>query len=527
MKKIFTLMFAAAMTMAASATDYTGKLSVSLFGEPVEAGETTISIDEAEDGTSTLTLKNFTFSGMPIGTITLDGVQNTACGSIDLMKGAKTITIAEGDDASVESWMGPGLGQLPILFEGKVAKNKLDAVILIDVNKSGLGVIKVQFGDHPEEIGQIPNSGFERFHTASYKVITTSTSDEPDAWHSFMSCTGSMKAAVAGTTHTYISDDVRPGSTGTSSVKVVSSVVLGQSANGTITTGQLNAGSTSAADTKNNAFLNLENTSTDAAGDPFYAALTTYPDSIAVWVKFHKGASKDYCATMSAVITDGTYYQDPENQTYTNVMAKANCSSIAGTDEWQRVVVPFDYASYLDNKVIGNNKAILVTLSTCSTPGGGSTNKNDVDALYVDDASLIYNSELSELTYNGKSVSGFDPKTYAYTLEGDGPFDLDLLDFNCESMADESMVSTTYTDEENAHTTVYVTSIADDLQSWTTYAIDYTNRIAAGIGDAKVSADKTPVALYDLSGRSVTNTSANGVYVVRTADGKAYKMIKK
>lgn len=520
MKKIFTLMFAAAMTMAASATDYTGKLSVSLGGEPMDAGETTISIDQSAEGTSTLTLKNFSFSGMPIGTITLSGVQNEECGTVTYMGGSQRITIAKGDDASVEDWMGPALGELPVLFIGKAAKNKLDAVILIDVNASGLGVIKVQFGDHPEEVGQIANSGFERFHTAKYML---KSSQEPDAWHSFMSCTGTLKAAVAGTVHTYTSDDVRPGSTGTSSVKVVSSVVMGQSANGTITTGQLNAGSTTASNSANNAFLNLDNTSTDAAGDPFYAALAAAPDSIAVWVKFHKGSTKSYYATMSAVITDGTYYQDPENKTYTNVAAKANNSTIEATDEWQRVVVPFDYASYDDNGVVG--KAILVTLSTCSKPGGGSTG-SDPDALYVDDASLIYNSALSSLSYNGKSLNGFAPDNYAYTLEGDGAFDPDLIDAVCDAAGDAGYIVTA-TEEENAHTTVYVTNYAGDLQSWHTYAIDYTNRTAAGIDDAKATANKTAVGFYDLSGRRVAGTSANGIYVVRTADGKAYKMIKK
>lgn len=140
MKKIFTLMFAAAMTMVASATDYTGKLSVLLGGDPTDAGETTISIDQNADGTNTLTLKNFSFAGMPIGTITLGGVASDACGTITYMGGQQRITIAKGDDASVEDWMGPSLGELPVFFMGKTAKEKLDAVILIDLNASGLGI---------------------------------------------------------------------------------------------------------------------------------------------------------------------------------------------------------------------------------------------------------------------------------------------------------------------------------------------------------------------------------------------------
>ena len=139
-----------------------------------------------------------------------------------------------------------------------------------------------------------------------------------------MSSTGSLARKVSKATHTYINDvldddnNVRPGSTGTKSLKVVSTIVdfFNIPANGTVTTGRLQAGSPIAADPSNCSFMDLSKTDVDAIGDPFEARLNGQPDALKVWVKFKQGplAKKNRAyvyATVSAVITAGTYYQDP------------------------------------------------------------------------------------------------------------------------------------------------------------------------------------------------------------------------
>ena len=50
-----------------------------------------------------------------------------------------------------------------------------------------------------------------------------------------------------------------------------SSVLLGIIANGTVTTGRINAGSPVAADAKNNSYSDITMTDVDANGDPFYS----------------------------------------------------------------------------------------------------------------------------------------------------------------------------------------------------------------------------------------------------------------
>ena len=103
-------------------------------------------------------------------------------------------------------------------------------------------------------------------------------------------------------------------------------------------------------------------------------------------MKFISNDSDNPYATISAIITDGTYYQDPENKDYTNVYAKAKNAEIASNGgKWQRIVVPF---TIQDNSI--TPKGILVTISTNAKPGKG--NENDV--LYVDDLELIYTMQV-------------------------------------------------------------------------------------------------------------------------------------
>ena len=219
----------------------------------------------------------------------------------------------------------------------------------------------------------IQNGGFEDWGVD--KDAPASQAVEPRYWHSFSSASGAF-ALLAGS-HCFKSTDAHSGNY---SVKLQATSVLGQIANGTITTGRLNAGAMVAASPDNHSEVDLSKTETDRNGDPYYQALEARPDSIAFWVKFSTGKAGTL-ANMSAYITDGTYYQAPEDKTYNNKVGWAEYPSIAACSEWKRISVPFTYA---DNGL--EPKAIMLTFSTCATPGGG---KGD-EVLLVDDVELIY-----------------------------------------------------------------------------------------------------------------------------------------
>ena len=230
----------------------------------------------------------------------------------------------------------------------------------------------------------ILNGGFEDW--GKYKDAAASEVAEPRYWHSFSSAYGNLKESAGD--HCYKSTDAHSGEYSAMIVatKVEFFGVVFAIANGTMTTGRLKAGAAVANHPDNHSELDMSSTEKDDNGDPFYQVLEARPDSIVFWVKFSTGKAGTK-ANMSAYITDGTYYQAPEDKVYNNKVGWAENPNIAACTEWTRISVPFTYA---DNNL--EPKAIMLTFSTCATPGGG----NGDEVLLVDDVELIYKSANEE-----------------------------------------------------------------------------------------------------------------------------------
>lgn len=538
MKKIFTLMMLAASTAGAMATDYSDQLVVVMNGEEIANKQSTISVEQNEDKTYKLSINNFVLTpGMNVGNIVVDNVKGVDGNGATYLATNQTIQITPGDLEGVgeKDWMGPGLGDVPVEVKAEVRGDKLTANI----------DISMQMGDSPLTINvnfgsgyQIKNSGFEAFHKANLyaadgETVTTS-SDEPNNWHSFMSCTGDLASYVNSLPHTFISDSIRPGSTGEKSVLVTSSgvqlapgFVLPIAANGTLTTGQLQAGNMDAANPLNNAFLDLSRDTVDGNGDPFYSILNARPDSVVVWVKFKQGKvdEKNPYATLSAVITDGTYYQDPEDKEYYNIVAKAQDKKIATNGyAWQRLSIPFDYETYAANGV--EAKAILVTISTNATPSGGST----TDSLYVDDFELIYNSTVTGINVKGKAVEGFDAATSEYVvgISGDNAdITADDIEVLTDAKGAKVFVDIADLDEAGEGSWATITVLSADLKNSSTYTVKtFTEDYLTGV--TNVATDSNEVeAIYNLNGQRVYTPAKGQVYITKYANGKTVKTVKK
>ena len=495
MKRIFTLIAAVMTALASMATDYTDKLQVLVNGKWATQ-EATINLIEEEDGTTTLMLNNFCFDDgtgpKPIGNIVLknvaDAIAPTAGEKAYAFNGK--INIEPGTMEDVDTWVGPLLGEVLVELRASLKGSNLYAVI--DINTLGQ-TLNVVFGSRNY---QIPNSGFEDFHTAG-------KADEPNHWHSFQSATGSLASMVTGNIHLTKSTDVRPGTSGETSVKLVPVSVVVAMANGTMTTGRMVAGSISAKDTENHAETDISNTDKDANGDPFYTLMDGRPDAVKVWAKT-KVKSGD--ATISAVITDGTYYQDPEDKTYNNVFSKAQ-SAINTGEQWQEIVVPF--------KEQGNNvepKAILVTISTNGTPGKGDKK----DYIIVDDLSLVYNPEAQSIKFNGKEIDGFSPTTYEYTID-------DTADPSKISVEAKGVASVTLGDDNK---TVTVITSGEDLSSTATYTIHFTKSATTLIENIdKGVAEKKVAGRYNAAGQTV-GSKQRGIIITRYSDGSVVKSVK-
>lgn len=520
MKKIFTVLMLAASSAPLLATDYTNQLVVNMNGIEIANQQAVISVEQKDNGNYILKLDNFCIgTTMPVGNIVVDDVTNMGNSDTPILITNQNINITPGtlEGVGESDWMGPLLGSVPVEVKAEIRGEELYS--LIDISMPGMA-ISVQFGNGGYQIG---NSGFENFHTAT---AGSATSDEPNNWHSFMSCTGMLAGIVSSVPHTFISDDVRPGTTGTKSVLIKSGLALGSIvANGTLTTGRLKAGGFSATSTDNNAFLDITSTEVDANGDPFYALINGKPDSLAVWVKFKQETPVEEhpYATITAVITDGSYYQEPVDKDYTDIIVgRAADTKIASNGfAWQKLVMPFDYSAYTEK----DPKAILVTISTNADPGEGT----GADSLLVDDFELIYNGTATGISVKGNAVENFAPATSDYTLSIKGIGEITAEDVAVTTNAKDAKVTVdvVHTDDGAGTSIANITVMSADLKKVSTYTVTVTDPdIADGIDNLTID-DNAIEGIYNLNGQRIKTPVSGQVYITKYADGKTVKTIMK
>lgn len=216
--------------------------------------------------------------------------------------------------------------------------------------------------------------------------------DAPDNWNSFLSATGTWSGAAADQCD--VSTDVRPGTSGTSSVRIWSAQPLGFGpiANGNLTLGQINMGSTTPTSSSNYNF-------SKTADVEFSEALTDHPDSIVFWAKFTPNGGNGNARMRAALHTANYDYRDPEDASSTAELVASAVVNYPNTNgSWVRFSVPFDYSGAA---ALANQAFILVTFTTNETPGGGDAN----DEVLIDDVELIYNPAVGIEEVNGNSIS--------------------------------------------------------------------------------------------------------------------------
>lgn len=128
-KSVTTYVF----TIVKEQTNFTDGISVKLEGSGTfPISDATIQLVKELDGSYSFQLKNFSLGqgegSLPVGTIriknlTIDGNHITA---------KQTINIENGDDATVESWMGPNLQDVPVELDATRNGDKLVANISIE-----------------------------------------------------------------------------------------------------------------------------------------------------------------------------------------------------------------------------------------------------------------------------------------------------------------------------------------------------------------------------------------------------------
>lgn len=490
--------------VTAQATDYTDTLLVQVNG--VGGGTmATVTVNE-HDGLYDLNLRNFIMEDektrLAVGNVEIIDIKPQTVDNKTILHVSRDITISEGDKEG-ESWYGPMLGSLPVEVTAVLEDNQFCALINLNLMSTLGQIIEVRFGSKLVNGSgfHIPNGGFEDWHKSS------GTYQEPNAWHSFESADGSY-ANLAG----HHIESSNKGRNGSACAKIYSTSISipffgTYIANGTMTTGRMHAGSMSADNKENNAYLDMSKSAKDGNGDPFYVSLNSRPDSLVLYVQFKQGTTNSAhpYATVSAIITDGTYYQDPEDKEYKNVVAKAKNNQIAVTNgNWERISIPFEYTT---NNV--DPKAILVTISTNADAGQGSKN----DEVLVDDLTLVYNDKLSSL-----NVEGFDPNKFEYEVE-----ELNADNLNPAANSRDAIILQT-TEETDTTKSAVITVLAADMRSSNTYKVTVKN--TSGIKQTTATTKNTSVTRYGIDGRRVNQARKGQVIIIKQADGKTVKVIQ-
>lgn len=463
MRKLSTLFCAVLMTLSAMATDYKGNLTVSINGEG-STQPATISIVE-NAGKYNLSILNFMLgegeSVLPVGNIVIENVTGAVAGNLTTLYVNKNITIQKGNVADIadDAWLGPMLGEVPVKMSSSFNTNGFLGVnIDIDMVSTLGQVIKVTF----ENVGthfQMPNSDFETW---------SDKNKAPKHWHGFESVKGSLSGTAKSDTKLVSSKNVRPGSKGLTSAVVTSTKVVFVIANGTMTNGRLAAGSMSATNSANHSETNLSSTDVDANGDPFATPMYAKPDSVKFWMRFTQAkaqASYPYAA-FNAVITDGTYYQDPEdkNSTYNKVAVAAPNQADMTVGDWRLVSCPFSYATNG-----AEAKAILLTVSTNATPGKGSYSNGVGDSVYVDDLELVYLAGIKSISFKGQALDLTTIQTTGIELAADEAVSAD--DFEVVKEGEDAKVTKLVEATADGYVAV-ITAVSADLKTQVAYEIN-------------------------------------------------------
>ena len=128
-------------------TDYSGFLTVTVNGNSADSQITTIRLIKNTDASYSFALDNFILGAgedaMPIGNILLKNLTVSEDGNS--FTANQTIQITEGDKEGVTSWLGPQLGDVPVVLSATKNGDNMTADIDIDMTNTIGQIIKVSF----------------------------------------------------------------------------------------------------------------------------------------------------------------------------------------------------------------------------------------------------------------------------------------------------------------------------------------------------------------------------------------------
>lgn len=236
---------------------------------------------------------------------------------------------------------------------------------------------------------QITNGDFEAWENVG------ASNEEPTSWNS--NKTGSSTAQLGSQT-CYRETSGPHGGTYCVRVETKSVPIIGTVVNGNVTTGVVNAPTT----TKSDGYIGTVNYS--SSSDIRHMSFTGRPDSLVGYYKYTSGGAGEQ-GKVTAILHTGDYF-DPETPTNyhadptANKIARATYfTPTASASSWTRFSVPFNYVSSSTPTYIMIN---ITSSANQTTTIAGSK-------LWIDDLSVIYNN-----TTSVKEADKINFKVYAF-----------------------------------------------------------------------------------------------------------------
>lgn len=186
MRKILLTFFTICLTVStATAQNYTEDLIISVNGLSTKSPAANITVERNADNTAcTFSLQNFCLideeSNIPVGNITLEGVTMVDKGTYYELSTEQTIQITPGDDESIPVWLGPELGDVPIVLSGKLTNTHLSANLDIDMSLAIGQIINVAVGDESTAIKTVASTPSIQNH-AVYTLSGTQITNASNA----------------------------------------------------------------------------------------------------------------------------------------------------------------------------------------------------------------------------------------------------------------------------------------------------------------------------------------------------------
>lgn len=257
--------------------------------------------------------------------------------------------------------------------------------------------------------------GIYQFADPGFEQDWTNAKEPGNGWHSFVTARTEDLGSLAsfGQMFAPAPKHAAGGYQSDHSVQLVTGTVA--NANGNLTTGRINMGSTDPKNPANYNFSDIE------GGQALEFAGT--PDAVTFYAKFKAGAKNVKKQGRGQFILHDEYrYQDPEVESQVSYRVAKASQLIDESEDWTQYTVPFTY----DQDVKPAKQYLLASFTTNPNPG-----ESDGDELYIDDIYFVYNSELASLTYDSKPVSEitstinlsdqvYDASKLSYTLTGKG-----------------------------------------------------------------------------------------------------------